>query len=109
MKKVVVGMENQVHGFVDFIREQGVVGLAIGFILGGAVSSVVKSFVDDIIEPILGIFIGSSEGLQKLAIGPVTYGNFLIALVDFLIISAVVYFGFRKLGVAKLDKDKNNG
>jgi len=35
-------------GFLDFIREQGVVGLAVGFILGGAVSKLVASLVADI-------------------------------------------------------------
>jgi len=37
-------------GFIDFVREQGVVGLAVGFILGGAVSKVVSSLVKDIIN-----------------------------------------------------------
>ncbi len=94
MKKV---LKKHTQGFVGFIKEQGVIGLAIGFMLGGAVSSVVKSLVEDIIEPIIGIFIVSSEGLKSLAIGPVTYGNFLTALIDFLIIAAVIYFGFRCL------------
>jgi large conductance mechanosensitive channel len=41
-------------GFLNFIREQGVVGLAVGFILGGSVSKVVTSLVTDIINPVLG-------------------------------------------------------
>ena len=101
MKKV---LRKQAHGFIEFIKEQGVVGLAIGFMLGGAVSSVVKSFVEDVIEPILGIFIVSSDGLKSLAVGPVTYGNFLTALIDFLIIALVIYFGFRKFGASKPNK-----
>jgi len=99
-------VKKQVYGFLDFVREQGVAGLAIGFILGGAVSSVVKSLVDDIIEPLISMVIGSSNGLQALAIGPVTYGNFLTTIIDFLIIAAVVYFGFRKLGIVKVDNKK---
>ena len=39
-------------GFLEFVREQGVVGLATGFILGGAVSKVVTSLVTDIINPV---------------------------------------------------------
>ena len=104
VKKIV---RKQVLGFMDFIREQGVVGLAIGFILGGAVSSVVKSFVEDIIEPLIGMLIGSGDGLKALAFGPITYGQFLTAVIDFLIIAAVVYFGFKKLGASKLDKAAN--
>ena len=49
--------------FMDFIREQGVVGLAVGFILGGAVSKVVSSLVEDIINPILGILLGAAGKL----------------------------------------------
>ena len=99
-------VDKQVDGFFDFIREQGVLGLAIGFILGGAVSGVVKSFVNDIVNPLLGLVIGSSEGLKNLTIGPVTYGNFLAVIIDFLIIAAVIYFGFKKLGLTKIDKKK---
>ena len=40
------------HGFMDFIRTQGVVGLAVGFILGGAVSKVVAALVTDVINPL---------------------------------------------------------
>jgi large-conductance mechanosensitive channel len=39
--------------FIDFIREQGIVGLAAGFILGGAVSKAVSALVTDVINPIL--------------------------------------------------------
>jgi len=44
--------------FIDFIRKQGVVGLAIGFILGGAVSNLVSALVQDVINPVIGIFLG---------------------------------------------------
>ena len=52
-------------GFTDFIREQGVVGLAVGFILGGAVSKVVSSLVSDIINPVLGIVLGAAGNLSE--------------------------------------------
>lgn len=94
-------------GFTTFIREQGVVGLAVGFILGGAVSKVVTSLVENIIQPLLGYVLGSTEGLNSLAFGPITYGQFITAFVDFLVIAAVVYLIFRVLGVGKLDKKKN--
>jgi len=108
VKKGLRKVDKQVDGFFDFVREQGVLGLAIGFILGGAVSGVVTSFVNDIVNPLLSILIGSSEGLKDLQLGPVTYGNFIAVIIDFLIISAVIYFGFKKLGITKtkLDKEK---
>jgi large conductance mechanosensitive channel len=95
-------------GFLDFIREQGVVGLAVGFILGGAVSKLVSAIVTDIINPILGALLGSLGGLKNayFAIGSakIMYGDLLSVLIDFIIVASVVYFGVKKLGLDKLDK-----
>lgn len=95
-------------GFMNFIREQGVVGLAVGFILGGAVSKVVASLVEDIINPVLGIILGAAGSLTtaSLQIGSVQimYGSFIGVLIDFLVIALVVYYGVRTLGLDKLDK-----
>ena len=99
-------MKSHAHGFVDFIREQGVVGLAVGFILGGAVSKLVASFVTDIVQPIIGMFFGSTEGLAALSYKSIMWGNFLAILIDFVIVAAVVYFGVKMLGLDKLDKKK---
>jgi len=98
-------------GFIRFLREQGVVGLAIGFILGGAVSKVVTAFVTDIVNPLVGLLLGSTEGLKQASIrlgesNAIMWGDFVSVLVDFLIIAAVVYFGFKGLGLDKLDKKK---
>lgn len=97
-------------GFINFVREQGVVGLAVGFILGGAVSKVVSAFVSDIINPLLSIFLGATKDLKNISfsIGSVQilYGDFLSILIDFIIISFVVYFVFKALGIEKLDKPK---
>lgn len=49
-------LHGQAIGFFQFIREQGVMGLALGFILGTAVSKVVISFSNDIINPIIAFF-----------------------------------------------------
>ena len=97
-------------GFMDFIREQGVVGLAIGFILGGAVSKVVSALVEDIINPILGVVLGAAGGLEtaviKLGTVQIMIGDFIGVVIDFLVIAAVVYYGVKFLGVDKLDKKK---
>lgn len=95
---------------MDFIREKGVVGLAVGFILGGAVSKVVASLVTDIINPILGFALGAAGGLKEagLQIGPakILWGSFLSTTIDFIVIALVVYFGVKLLGLEKLDKKK---
>lgn len=94
--------------FLNFIRKQGVIGLAIGFILGGAVSKLVSALVNDIINPIIGLALGKEGSLTNavLTIGPVhiLWGDFIGALIDFLIIALVVYYGFKALRLDKLDK-----
>lgn len=92
--------------FVTFIREQGVMGLAIGFILGGSVSKVVTSLVQDLIQPVIGLIFGSTQGLKALHLGPVMIGNFLAVFIDFMIVAAVVYFVFKKLKLDRIDKKK---
>lgn len=95
-------------GFIDFIRKQGVVGLAIGFILGGAVSKVVASLVQDIINPVLGLIMGKvgdlSQAYLEIGSAKLMWGNFVSVLIDFLVVAFVVYFVFKKLGIEKLDK-----
>ena len=97
-------------GFLNFIREQGVVGLAVGFILGGAVSGVVSSLVEDIINPLISVLFGSADNLSTLSVSvrsvQINYGNFIAILVDFVVIALVVYFGVKGLGLDKLDKKK---
>ncbi len=91
-------------GFLDFIREQGVVGLAVGFILGGAVSKVVTAVVNDIVNPLLGLVLGSAEGLRAMSLGPILLGDLFVVFIDFMVIAAVVYFGVKGLGLDKMDK-----
>jgi large conductance mechanosensitive channel len=103
-------MKRHIRGFADFIREQGVVGLATGFILGGAVSKVVSALVSDIINPLLGIVLGAKSGLKEayLSIGPakILYGDMISVTVDFIVIALVVYFGVKLLKLDRLDKKK---
>ena len=98
------------RGFIDFIREQGVVGLAVGFILGGAISKVVSALVNDIINPLISAVLGFTSGLKDAAwqIGSsrIMYGDFISITIDFIIVALVVYFGVKVLGITKLDKPK---
>lgn len=97
-------------GFMEFIREQGVVGLAVGFILGGAVSKVVSSIVTDLVNPLVGILLGATGDLSNASLkvggAEIMWGHFITNFIDFVIIASVVYFGVKKLGLDKLDKKK---
>ncbi len=96
--------------FILFIREQGVMGLAIGFILGGAVSEVVKSFITDVVNPVIGLALGSVGGLKEMTFplfgASIAWGSFLSVLINFIIVALVVYYGFKGLGLDKLDRKK---
>jgi len=103
-------------GFATFIRTQGVIGLAVGLVLGGAVSVVVKSFVDNIIMPPLGLLLGSADGLKGLALNlgktdagkeaVLHYGVFLNDMINFLVIALTVYLVIHELRLDRLDKKK---
>lgn len=100
----------KLQGFLTFIREQGVIGLAVGFILGGAVSKTVTSLVDNVINPIVGLAMGRVDlGEKALVIGDATlkWGAFVSTIIDFVIVAAVVYFVVRGLGLDKLDSKKD--
>lgn len=97
-------------GFMDFVRKQGVVGLAVGFILGGAISKVVTALVTDIINPFLSIVLGATDDLKalKATVGSVEilWGDFLSVTVDFLVIALVVYYGMKLIGIEEHQKKK---
>lgn len=103
-------VKNTISGFMDFVREAGVIGLAVAFMLGGAITKVVTSLVNDMINPILGIFLGAAGNLKEMAImvggAKIAWGSFVNSIIDFVIVAAVVYFGVKKLGLDKLDKKK---
>jgi large conductance mechanosensitive channel len=101
--------QKHASGFLEFIREQGVVTLAVGFILAAAVTKTVNSLVTDIINPILGIFLGKTNlGSATWQVAGVTiaWGNFVSALIDFMVIALVVYIGFKVLRLDRVDIDK---
>ncbi len=94
-------------GFLNFIREQGVVGFAVGFILGGAISQVVGSFVSDIINPLISGLTSNAQSLY-VVVGhsKIMYGNFIGSVINFVILALVVYVSVKVLRVDKLDKKK---
>jgi large conductance mechanosensitive channel len=80
--------------FKTFIAQGNVLDLAVGVIIGGAFGKITASLVDDIIMPVVGIFLGGVD-FKKLAVtvgtANVMYGNFIQAVIEFLIIALVVF------------------
>jgi large conductance mechanosensitive channel len=80
--------------FKTFIAQGNVLDLAVGVIIGGAFGKITASLVDDIIMPVVGIFLGGID-FKKLAVtvgtANVMYGNFIQTVIEFLIIALVVF------------------
>lgn len=101
-------IKSNFKGFIEFIRKQGVVGLAVGFVLGGAVTKLVMALVDDIVNPLIGLLLGKAGNLEVYAIhigsATIKWGDFLNQLINFIAIAFVVYWGFKFLRLDRLDK-----
>ncbi len=78
-------------GFKDFILRGNVVDLAVGVIIGAAFGGVVDSLTKDIITPIIGDRIGTPD-FSAVKVGPMLIGNFINAVISFVIRAAVIYF-----------------
>ena len=81
-------------GFKDFIMRGNLVELAVAFIMAGAFAKVVEAFVK-VIMALLGK-LGGTPNFDDWKPGSVPVGAFLTALVAFLILAVVVYFGLVK-------------
>lgn len=110
--------------FVAFAVKGNAMALAVGTIIGAAFSTITKSLTDDIIMPIVSIFLGSidfsemkialprifAEKLDEegnVIINYLNYGNFLSAVINFLILALVVFFLVKGLNkMSEINKKK---
>jgi large conductance mechanosensitive channel len=80
--------------FRDFAMRGNVLDLAIGFVMGAAFTAIVNSMVNDLIMPLVGVVLGGLD-FTGLAItvgsASITYGNFIQAIINFLIIAFVLF------------------
>ncbi|MGI4832960.1 MAG: large conductance mechanosensitive channel protein MscL [Janthinobacterium lividum] len=98
-----------VSEFKEFISKGNVLDLAVGVIIGAAFSKIVSSLTDDIIMPILGVFTkgidfqnlfvtldgkqyATLEDAKKAGSAAVAYGNFINAVIYFLIIAFIIFW-----------------
>ena len=89
-------MKKFLNEFKTFAMRGNVMDLAVGVIIGGAFSAITTSLINDILNPILGIFAGGNSALANLAIhlpsgGDVMLGNFINAILNFLVMAFVVF------------------
>ncbi|MCI5835604.1 MAG: large-conductance mechanosensitive channel protein MscL [Firmicutes bacterium] len=87
--------------FKEFISRGSVIDLAVGIIVGGAFTSIVTSFVNDIIMPVLGLILGkinfkdlklvlvkATEDVSEVSIN---YGNFIQNIINFLLTALAIF------------------
>jgi large conductance mechanosensitive channel len=83
-----------VKEFKDFIMKGNVVDLAIAVIIGGAFGAIVNSLIADVITPLLlnpALEAAGVKDIAALTWGAVKYGNFLSAVISFLVIAFVLF------------------
>lgn len=119
--------EEKAKGFVsefkEFAMKGNVVDLAIGMIIGSAFTSIVNSLVKDVITPLIGAITGgldfsnlfiSLDGTkyatlaeaQEAGAAVLAYGNFITAVINFLIVALVIFIVFKKLLVPRKKKEE---
>jgi large conductance mechanosensitive channel len=110
---VIVGDElaEPVHGFVNFLREYAVVGLAVGFIIGLQAQTLMKQLVDSFITPLLNLLVGNVQSKQAtLSLGEKTatfdWGKFIYSFVSFLFIVLFIYLIIKLFKLDRLGKKK---
>jgi large conductance mechanosensitive channel len=82
-------------GFRDFILRGNVLDLAVAVIIGAAFTSIVASLTKDIINPLVAAIVGKPDFsylVLHLHGGAITYGNFINAVISFILLAAVIYF-----------------
>ena len=113
-EEVLVVKKTLAQEFFDFLKTFGIIGLALAFVIGQAASGLVTSLVNDIVNPLIGLFLpaGSLDALSVKVInisGEITefkYGHLISSIIDFLIIALVVFIAYKQLSRFKLVDDK---
>lgn len=102
-------------GFVDFIRTQGVVGLAVGLAIGTAAGATVKSLVEGFINPIVQFIVGSQEALATATwhlelwgrSADFKWGAAVSSTITLLATAVVIYWIIHVFKLDRLDKKKD--
>jgi large conductance mechanosensitive channel len=102
-------------GFLDFIRAQGVVGLAVGLAIGTAAGDTVRKLVDGFINPIVQFVVGSQDALNAAVwrvelwgrSADFAWGAFVSSAITLLATALVIYWIINVLKLDRLDKKKD--
>ena len=93
--------------FKDFIARGNVMDMAVGIIMGAAFTAIVTSLVDDLVNPLIGLFVGGVDfSSVSFGLGDAQFmlGNFINAVIKFIIVAWVVFMLVK--GVNRMTKKK---
>ena len=101
-------MKNFIKEFKEFALTGSVMDMAVGIIIGGALTAVVTSLVNDILNPIIGLFVGDNFANLKCTVmgATFTYGAFIMAVINFIIVALVVFLIVKALNKARAARKK---
>jgi large-conductance mechanosensitive channel len=104
-------VRDQARGFVNFLREHAVVGLAVGFIIGQQAQGLIKQLVDSFITPMLSVWFGENLANKKFTVGGMhavdfTWGKFIYSFINFIFVLLFIYVIIKLFKLDKLDKPK---
>jgi large conductance mechanosensitive channel len=109
-------MKKFIQEFKEFAFKGSVVDMAVGIIIGGAFTSLVTAFVDDIISPLLGLFGSMNLDAMKVVLKgtgdtavTLNYGAFLAAVINFLLMALVLFIILRSVNRTRAELDKLAG
>lgn len=83
-----------IQGFKEFIMRGNVIDLAVGVIIGGAFGKIVDAFMGGFVNPLIALLLGSpdpAKAFESIAIGSFPIGLILAAVINFVLVAAVVY------------------
>ncbi len=83
--------KNIAQEFLEFIKQYKILGLAAAFIIGLAVNALILSLAQDIITPIIGLFIPGFSTIADIKLGPFGVGNFIAAAINFVIVAIIIF------------------
>lgn len=102
-------MKGFMKEFREFISKGDVMSMAVGIIIGGAFTAIVTSVVEDIIGPLIGLVIGGLD-FSNLSLGvgdaQIMFGNFIQAVINFLITALVLFLIIKSFNKMKEEADK---
>ncbi len=94
LSKVTGNASSFIEEFKAFALKGSVLDLAIGIVIGAAFNKIVESLVADVIMPIIAMIFGAPD-FTSIMIGQIKVGNFITAVVNFLIIALSVFVALK--------------